>query len=112
MEKKQIEKCVLYLGSYGFPYGMAEVQKIFLVSKSLACEGITVYVVNSRGVHSRGKYPQLKKCGRFEGIVYLYSSLTQYRDEEFIKRNIKKTFERILEFIAITKIYRRKNVIV
>jgi len=99
MPDKQIN--ILYLGCSGFPYGLAEVQKIILVSKALILENAAVTVINSRGMANRYEHPYLKKVGHHQGIKYIYSSGSPYRENHFLKRNFNKIFEKICEFYAI-----------
>ncbi len=100
---------VLYLGSSGFPYGLAEIQRIQLISKALIEEGCHVYVINRRGVHSKKTHPNLNKAGRYSRVVYIYTS-SPYRLENFIERNSKKIVGFLLELVCIFKIHHRKTI--
>jgi glycosyltransferase involved in cell wall biosynthesis len=108
MTKNKIN--LLYLGFSGFPYGFAEFQKILLISKALVNEGASVTVIGSHSIHNRTQRPGLKKIGHFQGIKYIYSSGTPYRNPNFFKRNIVKPFERILESILIFKLHRKNKI--
>lgn len=101
---------ILYLGYSGFPYGLAELQKILLISKSLINEGSSVIVLGSRGIHEKCLHPELKKVGHFNGIIYINSSGTPFRDSRFLKRNLKKFFEKILEFNVINELHKRNKI--
>lgn len=101
---------ILYLGYSGFPYGYAELQKIMLISKALVCEEAMVTILGSRGYHDQITYPDLKKTGHFQGIKYVYSSGTPYRHTNFIKRNMAKPFEGMMEYKAIRKINKKRKI--
>jgi glycosyltransferase involved in cell wall biosynthesis len=95
---------VLYLGYSGFPYGLAEVQKLILVSKTLIAAGAEVTIVNRRGVHQPGTHPGLQSEGTFEGIKYIYTSGSPFREVGFIKRNLKKLSEKFAEFKCLRRL--------
>jgi glycosyltransferase involved in cell wall biosynthesis len=101
---------IVYLGYSSFPYGLAEFQKILLISKALVYEGVSVKVIGSSGSNSPKLYPNMKKVGHFQGIVYLYSWGTPYRISGFLKRNIRKPFEKVLEFMALYKINKKDKI--
>src|ERR1019366_5223823 len=83
-------KHVVFLGCPGFPYGLAEVQKIILISKSLVLTGNHVTVISNRGNHNKISHPQLKAHGNYENIEYIYTSGNPFRANRFITRNLLK----------------------
>jgi len=101
---------IVYLGFSTFPHGLAEFQKILLISKALVLEGASVKVIGSIGTHNPEIHPNLKKVGHFQGIMYIYSWGTPYRISGFFKRNIRKPFKKILEFIVLYKINKRDKI--
>jgi len=101
---------ILYLGCPGFPYGLAEVQRVLLISKALVNERAKVTVICSKSIHSKNTYPELKKAGHYQGIPYIYSSGIPYRYKNFIMRNSIKLFEKILEFILIYKLNKKEKI--
>lgn len=101
---------ILYLGYSGFPYGLAELQRILLISKALVYEGANVKVIGSRGLHNRVLHPDLKKIGHSQGIIYIYSSGTPFRSSSFFKRNMIKPFEKMLEFIVLYQLNKRDKI--
>ena len=107
-EKKNLN--ILYLGYSGFPYGYAELQKIILISKALVSEGAIVTILGNRGYHDQITCPDLKKTGHFQGIKYVYSSETPYRHTSFLKRNLAKPFEGVMEYMAIRKINKKRKI--
>src|ERR1035437_8033333 len=84
------KKYFVYLGCSGFPYGLAEIQKMILISKSLIATGNSVTVICKKGIHNKKNYPELKESGNYQDIEYIYTSGTPFRNESFIKRNLLK----------------------
>lgn len=87
---------IKYLGSSGFPYGFANIERQKLLSKGLVQAGARVTVVNRKGVHSSKKYRDLQAHGNVEGVDYIYLSGSAYRPSGFVKRNMQK----ITSFLA------------
>jgi glycosyltransferase involved in cell wall biosynthesis len=101
-------KCIVFLGFSGFPYGLAEVQKIILISKSLILTGNTVTVICKNGYHNRSDRPELKVSGIYENIYYIYASGSCFRNEHFFQRRINQIKGKINEFLLLRK-YKRNN---
>ncbi len=81
---------VVYLGSNGFPYGMAEIQKLKLISKGLVIAGCEVTVISRKGVHKKGAHADLKSKGVHEGVHYVYTGGSPLKPKSFLKRNLQK----------------------
>lgn len=96
-------KSVIYLGACGFPYGYAEIQKIILISKSLVLTNNEVTVVSTKGTHNCKDYPDMQATGIFEGIHYLYTSGSPYRNDRFLKRNLLKIKGAFNEWLFLRK---------
>ncbi len=99
----QGKKNIVYLGNSGFPYGLAEIQKIILISKSLILSGNSVTVICKKGIHNKTDHPDMQVCGSYENIEYVYTSGTPYRSDNFIKRNLLKIKGAINEFYSLKK---------
>jgi len=97
------KKHIIYLGCSGFPYGMAEVQKMILISKGLVCAGNAVTIINRRGVHDKAAHPDLKAAGNYQGIDYIYTSGTPFRSNSFLVRNFLKIKTVFNEFAVLRK---------
>jgi glycosyltransferase involved in cell wall biosynthesis len=82
------KKFIAFLGYSQFPYGLAEVQKIILISKSLLLAGNEVTVIGKNGTHNRTNRPELKAHGRYENIEYVYVSGSCFRNDHFVKRRL------------------------
>src|ERR1035437_4351929 len=101
-------KCFVFLGFSEFPYGLAEVQKIILISKSLILTGNNVTVICKNGYHNMTDRPELNESGIYENIQYIYASGSCFRNEHFFKRRLNQIKGIINEFLIIRK-YKRKN---
>ena len=100
MKKK---KNILFVGTEGFPYGLAGVQKAILISKCLALTGNSISVVCRKGIHSLETYPDLKAHGDFQGIEYIYTSGYPFRSPNFFRRNLLKVKGAINEILLFRK---------
>ena len=103
------KKYFLYLGCSGFPYGLAEVKKMTLVSKSLVLAGHSVTIISEKGVHDRARYVDLKASGNHDGIDYIYTSGSPFREKGFIKRNLLKVRGLINEIKLLRRRKKRKE---
>jgi len=101
-------KYFVFLGYSAFPYGLAEVQKIILISKSLILTGNTVTVICKNGYHNMKDRPELNVIGVYENIRYLYASGSCFRNKSFFARRLNQIKGKINEFLIIRK-YKRKN---
>ncbi len=98
---------VVYLGEVGFPFGLASIQKMTLISKALISEGAKVTVLSRKGIYDPDKPLDLPLEGEFEGIHYKYTSGTIYKPKGFINRNIQKLKGVFGEYSYLRKL--RKN---
>ncbi len=101
------KKSIFFLGYNSFPYGLAEVQKIILISKSLILAGNDVTVICKNGYHIQAERPEVKVHGNYEGIEYVYVSGSCFRNKKFIKRRIYKLKGAINQILFLRK--RRKD---
>lgn len=103
------KKYFVYLGCSGFPYGLAEVKKMILISKSLVLEGHSVTIICERGVHTYVDHPDLTAYGNYYGINYVYTSGSPFRKGNFIERNILKIWGIINEPFVLRKMKNKKE---
>jgi glycosyltransferase involved in cell wall biosynthesis len=96
-------KVVFYIGSNGFPFGMAAVQRQLQIAKAVNSDSTHVYVINRKGVHSKYiiQHEKIKSSGIFEGIQYRYASLTPLYPDYFLIRNFLKIVGIFGEFCYI-----------
>jgi glycosyltransferase involved in cell wall biosynthesis len=99
-------KYIVFLGCPGFPHGLAEIQKIILISKCLVLTGNHVTVIGNKGSHYEANHPDLKAHGNYENIEYIYTSGNPFRSNSFVKRNLSKVKGAINEVLLLK---RRKN---
>jgi len=90
MKKDKQNLQVVYLGETGFPFGLAAIQKMTLVSKALIKAGAKVTIVNRKGKFDPAKPLDLTPAGVHEGIHYVYTSGTIYKPKGFVSRNWQK----------------------
>ena len=81
-------KSIVYLGYSAFPRGLAEVQKMILISKSLFLTGHHVTVICRNGTHNKNTNPDIKVHGFYESIEYIYASGSAFRNDSFLRRRI------------------------
>ena len=100
-------KKVLYVGSFGFPYGSAIVYRMLQIATILNNIGYKTLVINRRGLHNKEYSIRegIKVYGKFKDISYIHTSLNAYRPNNYIVRNIFKAFGFVIEFLTI--IYQR-----
>jgi glycosyltransferase involved in cell wall biosynthesis len=103
------KKHIVYLGNFGFPYGFAEVQKIILISKGLVMTDNSVTVICARGIQDPVDHPDLRSCGEFEGIKYIYTSGDPFYRTNFFRRNFLKMKGFIKEFLLLRKLKRNNE---
>ncbi|MBS1608619.1 MAG: glycosyltransferase [Bacteroidetes bacterium] len=99
------KKSIVYLGYHSFPYGLAEVQKIILISKSLLLTGNKVTIIGRNGTHNKKDHPELTAHGFYENIEYIYASGSSFRDEKFLNRRLWK----IKGFINEIRVLRKRK---
>ncbi len=90
LEKSDRPLQVVYLGESGFPYGMAAIERMKLLSKSLVNEGASVTIINRKGKFRPDDTMALMPIGTYQGIKYIYTSGTIYRSQDFFRRNLQK----------------------
>lgn len=102
---------VLYLGSNGFPFGSATIQRQISISKALSLAGFQIVVLNTRSGHSKKltKRENIKIHGYYQGIEYYYTSIIPYRTNNFALRNINRLFGNINELFLIVFLKLFKN---
>ena len=95
---------VIYLGESGFPYGLAAIQKLIMISKALISVGAKVTVINRKGFFDPEKLVDIPLEGVVHGINYIYTSGTVYKPKSFFPRNIQKLRGIIKEFMFLRKL--------
>ncbi|MDB2606200.1 glycosyltransferase [Zobellia sp.] len=88
MEEKS--KHIIFLGETRFPYGLASVQRMLLMSKALVYAGAKVTIVCRKGGWKENQYPDFNHKGQFEGVNYIYTSKSVFKPKGFLNRNLNK----------------------
>lgn len=101
------KKYIVYLGYTSFPIGLAEVQKIILISKSLIISGNRVTVISRNGSLNKSQQPGLKASGEFQGIQYIYASGSCFRNDNFFKRRLNELKGKVNETLLLWKMKRK-----
>ncbi|MDO6809969.1 glycosyltransferase [Zobellia galactanivorans] len=81
---------IVFLGTSGFPYGLAAVQRTILMGKALLSENCKVTVVCRKGTYGPYEHDGFDNNGNFEGIDYTYTSGTVIKPKSFFRRNLLK----------------------
>lgn len=102
------KKSIVFLGFNDFPHGLAEAQKIILISKSLIMTDNNVTVICRNGYHNMADHPELKVNGIYENIKYVYTSGSCFRNKHFLKRRLNQLKGKINEFLLLRK-YKKNN---
>lgn len=100
---------VVYLGEVAFPYGMAAMQKLIMISQSLLSAGAKVTVINRKGVYHPDRKLDLPIQGDYEGIKYIYTSGSIYKSKSFLTRNFLKLKGIVNEFFYLRKLKKENN---
>ena len=100
---------VVYLGESGFPIGLAAIQKMTLIGKSLIHAGAKVTVLNRKGRFSPSEEVDVEIEGIHEGIKYIHTSGTIYRPKGIFKRTWLKIVGKINEYRHLKKLKKEGN---
>jgi len=108
MKSKNQSLHVVYLGESGFPIGLAAIQKMTLIGKSLIHAGAKVTVLNRKGKFEKDEKVDVPLEGEHEGIKFFYTSGTIHRPIGFWKRNWQKIKGKIAEYQRL-KYYKKQG---
>jgi len=102
---------IIFLGQNGFPSGLAEIQKLRLLAKSLVHVGCKVTIINR--IWMLWRCPEdfePKVNGIYDGINYIFACGTPYRPKTFFKRNFRRLYAYLREFYIVYRFYRYSSV--
>ncbi|WP_290793250.1 glycosyltransferase [Flavihumibacter sp. UBA7668] len=94
---------VCFVGTSGFPFGLAQVERQKLISKGLQKAGASVLIINRYGQQPEGARQDLLHQAEFEGVPFVYASGNPYRPSSFLQRNMEKLKGMLNEFFIIRK---------
>ena len=98
---------IIYIGTNGFPIGMATIQRQLLISKGFVLQGNDCLVLSQFSILEKDK--KIKRRGEIEGVNYLCSSPFPYRPKNFILRSINKILGFCLQTFYIIKNKKNKT---
>ena len=101
--KNKDQKFILFLGRNGFPFGSAGVNHSAFISKAIQESGLKILIISHRAVHRKSEQVQIDMKGEVQGVPYQYTTLSPYKYDSFIARNLNKIYGRINEFFLILK---------
>lgn len=103
IRRKNTQETVIFLGSSGFPYGSAVIQRQIQLGKSLKEVNYNIVIICTRGVHSLRiiKREGITIHNYYQGIEYFYTSLLAHRPSNFLIRNLLKLLGHLLEILVI-----------
>lgn len=81
---------IVFAGTNGFPFGLAQMERQKLISKGLLANGVDVLVMSRYGTQEEGKPKQEFNSSSFEGISFIYASGNAYRPNSFFRRTLLK----------------------
>ncbi len=92
---------IVYIGTKGFPFGMAAIQRQLLIAKGFVLQGNDCLVLSQFGIGN--KVDKIKRKGSVEGVNYLCASPISHRPSNFIIRSLNKITGFLLETFYIIK---------
>lgn len=106
MQKKHI----VFLGETGFPFGLASIQRLILMSKALLTEGFKVTTLCRKGVYDQNGHFDFATEGVFEGIHYKYTANSIFKPKHFLTRNLQKLKGMYREFKYLKYLKTNKSI--
>lgn len=94
---------VFFVGTSGFPFGLAQMERQKLISKGLLKAGAGLLVISRYGQQPEGQRREELHQSSFEGVPFVYASGNPYRPDSFLKRNWSKLKGALNEFFIIRK---------
>jgi len=101
---------IVHVGLSGFPFGSAAINNSIFRYKSLVEEGANVLLINNRAVHKKDIPTEIKKEGSFEGLKYIYTSLSPYKSDKFIVRRLSNFKGKLNEVLLLIKLKFTKRI--
>lgn len=94
---------IVFAGTNGFPFGLAQMERQKLISKGLLANGVEVLVMSRYGTQEEGKPKQEFGSSTYEGISFVYACGNPYRPNAFFQRNLLKLKGLINEYRIVRK---------
>lgn len=94
---------IIYAGTNGFPFGLAQMERQKLIARGLQEAGAEVIILCRYGLQDEADHKTEFDSNVYNGIKFVYASGNPYRPGSFIKRNIQKFKGLFHEFKIIRK---------
>lgn len=94
-------KHIVHLGITGFPFGSAAVNHSIFIAKSMADLGCDILFINNKAIHGKNIPVKLHKYGDVENMHYCYTTLSPYKQSNFLIRNFDKVYGRVHELFLL-----------
>lgn len=101
---------VIYVGTSGFPFGLAQVERQKLIARGLQANNADVLILSRYGTQNEGASKKEFDTDTFDGIPFAYACGYPYRPASFLKRNFYKFKGLFNEFLIIRKHERESGV--
>lgn len=100
---------IVFAGTNGFPFGLAQMERQKLISKGLMANGVEVLVMSRYGTQEEGKPKEEFNSSTFDGISFVYACGNPYRPHSFLQRNLLKLIGLINEFFIVRREKRKAD---
>jgi glycosyltransferase involved in cell wall biosynthesis len=94
---------IVSLGDLGFPFGLANIQKLLLICRGLNQNRVHITVISRYGFHKKDSGLAIDAKGSYHNIDYVYASGYPYRPSNFFIRNSLKLWGGVNEILLLIK---------
>ncbi|WP_332734556.1 glycosyltransferase [Flavihumibacter sp.] len=81
---------IAYMGTKGFPFGFAQIERQKLIAKGLIQNGAELIIVSRYGIHNSFPFQYEQGVNKYEGIPFVYCSGQPIRPGGMLKRTSLK----------------------
>jgi glycosyltransferase involved in cell wall biosynthesis len=105
---------IVFLGSKGFPYGFAEIQKLTLIARSIAENNCEVIFINRYSIFYKNDNYNIKRYGVHENIKYYNVGPTLFKVKNKYLYHFSKLIGTLNELIALIwiRLLKKKIIII
>jgi glycosyltransferase involved in cell wall biosynthesis len=100
---KENSKLVYFVGVSNFPFGLAEIQRLILISKALILENYDVTVLSYKFTLNQNLFKEVLSNNEYEGIKYIYSAGKSLEKCNFLHKTFLKSKGKLKELNNILK---------
>ena len=109
-QKKSKLEHVVFLGESKFPFGLASIQRMILMSKALIEEKLKITVICRKGSLDPDLHANFPLKGEYENIAYIYTSGSIHKPPGFISRNLDKLIGIWREYLLLKRLARQNEI--